>query len=638
MPLARDGASGRTVSTLVGALVSVVLHGVVGVAVWQLPPVGAGVRLGSISTAPERPMYVRLADDGREVATEPPAPAAPEAITPPALADAAKVASPVVEPELAKPRVQLPEVVVRVPASPPEPPEPPEIVAPRLGRDNGLPPTEAWLGSDLQGTQSAFKSLVDQGAAARFPGGPRTVAPTSGGAGSEGRVATTAPAGGASGAASATASSNASGSPSATQSAAQTGAQSDSGATTASREPEAGTPSDAQAPAGPLVDAERAKAAPSAATPGSVAGERERAGVRDVTANPSQDAPKVPADVARTDPTTERAPLAREPNASNERPVNDGRDARTLAERAAREGLPDALERQGPTSAKGSATAAAVEAGAREGTPRVAGAGPGRPDDRTTVNVDGPDGVVLPMARRQEEQKELKAAPVSVAPSEAAAAQVEAPEARPAPVVPLSELFRTTIAGVRRRDDRNARIANERSAIAKGVSPAGATGAQAGAQAGERKTTQQGTQGAAAAGSPGATGSPGPATGAMVAGDPGPKSESESDAASKVVVRGEYRFGEVLVGDGLEIRAVRPRFTLVSRALTAPANPLVRIAFAKDGTVRWAKLLRSSGYVNERDEPILNAVYQWRASGKALRELPDTPGAVLTIEMTIILN
>jgi hypothetical protein len=117
----------------------------------------------------------------------------------------------------------------------------------------------------------------------------------------------------------------------------------------------------------------------------------------------------------------------------------------------------------------------------------------------------------------------------------------------------------------------------------------------------------------------------------------GPKADRDSDAAS-LRRSAIYRNGKVDAGKGLDIRTVRPEFSLTTRALTTPASPRVEIAFNRRGFVERVKVLTSSGYVAEVDQPIITALYNWRARGEVLDQLPAGPDSLLTLELTIVLR
>lgn len=120
------------------------------------------------------------------------------------------------------------------------------------------------------------------------------------------------------------------------------------------------------------------------------------------------------------------------------------------------------------------------------------------------------------------------------------------------------------------------------------------------------------------------------------AGDPGIQSDRESDAFSVAV--GEYRAGKVIAGRGIEIRPTRPKFGLLARTLTMPAPPKVEVVFGRDGNAKRARIIRSSGYPVDIDEPIINALHEWTASGKVLGELPPLPSSELRLTLTVFLR
>ncbi len=119
-------------------------------------------------------------------------------------------------------------------------------------------------------------------------------------------------------------------------------------------------------------------------------------------------------------------------------------------------------------------------------------------------------------------------------------------------------------------------------------------------------------------------------------GRPGVRSDRDSDAFS--IRTGEFRLGRVIAGQGLEVRTTRPEFSLVARSLTAPSSPRVELVFRRSGVVKRVNILRSSGYPIDIDEPLKTAMYAWRASGRALDELPDVPSAELRLVLTVNLR
>lgn len=128
----------------------------------------------------------------------------------------------------------------------------------------------------------------------------------------------------------------------------------------------------------------------------------------------------------------------------------------------------------------------------------------------------------------------------------------------------------------------------------------------------------------------------------MVTGEPGSGragdvQDRESLAAS-IERATRVELGQPLAAAGLRIETRSPRhITPLTRATTRPRDPVVRIFFGADGRVREAVILRSSGHRNI-DQPILDAVYEWRASGKPLADLDaGAENATLGVDFRIAL-
>lgn len=131
---------------------------------------------------------------------------------------------------------------------------------------------------------------------------------------------------------------------------------------------------------------------------------------------------------------------------------------------------------------------------------------------------------------------------------------------------------------------------------------------------------------------PGAAGSPGtPMANKTVAAD------RDADAAS-VKRSAVFRNGKVEAGEGLDIKTVRPIFNTATQALIQPGSPTLEIIFGKDGRARRVRVLRSSGYPMEVDGPVVTALYNWRAKGRLLDELPPRPDSTVALEITILLH
>lgn len=155
----------------------------------------------------------------------------------------------------------------------------------------------------------------------------------------------------------------------------------------------------------------------------------------------------------------------------------------------------------------------------------------------------------------------------------------------------------------------------------------------------------------APSGAPGASKPPAPAApqqppGAAPSNDPllgemvGERSEKEADPSSKDKPI-DIVLGHPAAGQGLEIITKRPRrnpFSLVTRVLALPTNPVVEVNFDRLGRVSLARIVKSSGESGV-DAPVLAAVYGWRATGERLKSLPaDDPDAVITVTVTILLR
>lgn len=131
---------------------------------------------------------------------------------------------------------------------------------------------------------------------------------------------------------------------------------------------------------------------------------------------------------------------------------------------------------------------------------------------------------------------------------------------------------------------------------------------------------------------PGAQGSPGvPMANKTVA------SDRDADPAS-IKRSAVFRNGKVEVGEGLDIKTVRPVFNTATQALIQPGSPTLEIIFGKDGRARRVRVLRSSGYPMEVDGPVVTALYNWRAKGRLLDELPPRADSSVALEITILLR
>lgn len=132
---------------------------------------------------------------------------------------------------------------------------------------------------------------------------------------------------------------------------------------------------------------------------------------------------------------------------------------------------------------------------------------------------------------------------------------------------------------------------------------------------------------------------PAPAARTPPGASPGERSDSESEATSlKDPI--DIKLGKPLAGKGLKITTVRPNWSITTRLTARPRNPVVAVRFARDGRVLKADFVKeqSTGYADV-DEPLLNAIRRWRASGKELEKIPaDDPRAGVSMTFRIILR
>ncbi len=128
-----------------------------------------------------------------------------------------------------------------------------------------------------------------------------------------------------------------------------------------------------------------------------------------------------------------------------------------------------------------------------------------------------------------------------------------------------------------------------------------------------------------------------------VAGKAGVVSKKESAASIlKRAIKVDARtLHKPIVGKGLEIITVEPRFPASVRFTELPRNPVLMIQFDATGRVRKAYFLKEGKRVYDTgargvDEPLMNAIYQWRAKGKQIEALdPKDPDSVVEISMRI---
>lgn len=125
------------------------------------------------------------------------------------------------------------------------------------------------------------------------------------------------------------------------------------------------------------------------------------------------------------------------------------------------------------------------------------------------------------------------------------------------------------------------------------------------------------------------------------AGDVGVLSEREVIATriKKAIEIDPRKPNAPIAGKGLEITTVRPRYSTETRLSAVPRNPIVVIRFGADGKVRKAEFLwdgkrRLTSGDSRVDQPLLNAIYRWKAKGTQVDAL--NPNDINdTVEVTI---
>jgi len=101
----------------------------------------------------------------------------------------------------------------------------------------------------------------------------------------------------------------------------------------------------------------------------------------------------------------------------------------------------------------------------------------------------------------------------------------------------------------------------------------------------------------------------------------GDQADKQSDATSIVEVpMDQIKIGKPLAARGLELKPARPSLTTLQSLKGVPGNPLVEMRFMRNGRVKAARILETSGD-RRMDSAIESSLYRWRAKGKQLREL-----------------
>ena len=127
-------------------------------------------------------------------------------------------------------------------------------------------------------------------------------------------------------------------------------------------------------------------------------------------------------------------------------------------------------------------------------------------------------------------------------------------------------------------------------------------------------------------------------------GNPGELSEREAIAMATDINYDQMH--RPLVSRGIELITKQPRYPWSVRNAVLPDNAIVIIRFGRDGRVKYADFLVSkdgkrrydTGLV-EVNSPLLAAIYQWRAKGKALLELDENdPEDTIEIPMRVLFS
>lgn len=124
--------------------------------------------------------------------------------------------------------------------------------------------------------------------------------------------------------------------------------------------------------------------------------------------------------------------------------------------------------------------------------------------------------------------------------------------------------------------------------------------------------------------------------------------EDDRESVASMIERADTQratdLNRPLSSSGLEIKPVEPRFPAAVRFTQLPRNPIVLIRFNAQGRVIYTDFIRDQEKKKVYDtgsravdEPLLSAIYKWRAEGEPLKKLdPDDPKSYIEIPMKII--
>jgi len=117
----------------------------------------------------------------------------------------------------------------------------------------------------------------------------------------------------------------------------------------------------------------------------------------------------------------------------------------------------------------------------------------------------------------------------------------------------------------------------------------------------------------------------------------GQRSDRESDATSVINVPPEkWRTGAPIAHKGVEILTRRPELPILTRLTTRPLHPVADLFFDNQGKPVSVKIVQSSGYPDDIDQPVIDALFRWRAKGTQLAHLPE--GKVARFRVRVILD
>jgi hypothetical protein len=94
----------------------------------------------------------------------------------------------------------------------------------------------------------------------------------------------------------------------------------------------------------------------------------------------------------------------------------------------------------------------------------------------------------------------------------------------------------------------------------------------------------------------------------------------------------KVRPGTVLTADGIEIKTVVPRPSIIALYSTIPRDPKATLWISSDGKVTRVEITRSTGADNW-DDPVRTALEQWTATGERIEELQGD--LRLTVELLL---